>query len=162
MMMQNNKFPPQEKLGQRLCLLPFKWVNTRQAANILSMILLASLSFSIHAGSIISDQSLATEIQGKWQFTQETLGIIENEAAKPKEEQERSSAFQSSRNHKVIHETQLEGSTMSDYSLQKKRATDHSSTQTKVTPARNVAIPERYENMQMTYYPKDVIVEMKH
>lgn len=71
---------------------------------------------------------MATQLQSKGQFSQETLGNIEEAAAKSNEEQHKSSANKSSRNNKIIQENQLEGSTMSDYILQKRRAADQMNT----------------------------------
>ena len=56
----------------------------------------------------------------------------------------------------------MEGSTASDYLLQKKRAADQLGTRTTdVTPVNQIRMAERYENMRVTY-PDGVVVEMKH
>ena len=131
-------------------------------AYICSLALLSVVVSYSYAGHVISDKKLATEIQGKGQFSQDTLEMIDGEAAKPKAEQQKNSAHKSSRNNKIIQEKQLEGSTASDYLLQKKRAADQLGTRTTdVTPVNQIRMVERYENMRVTY-PEGVVVEMKH
>lgn len=131
-------------------------------AYICSLALLSVVVSYSYAGHVISDKKLATEIQGKGQFSQDTLEMIDGEAAKPKAEQQKNSAHKSSRNNKIIQEKQLEGSTASDYLLQKKRAADQLGTRTTdVAPVNQIRMAERYENMRVTY-PDGVVVEMKH
>lgn len=137
-------------------------LRSKPIAYICSLALLSAFVSYSYAGHVISDKKLATEIQGKGQFSQDTLEMIDGEAAKPKAEQQKNSAHKSSRNNKIIQEKQLEGSTASDYLLQKKRAADQLGTRTAdVTPVNQIRMAERYENMRVTY-PDGVVVEMKH
>ncbi|MCL6248593.1 hypothetical protein M5F00_12055 [Acinetobacter sp. ANC 4945] len=131
--------------------------------SLISSIFLIAVQSTAFAGTSISDQRLSNETQGKKQFSEETLDIIESEAAKPKEEQQKNSNHKSNRNNKIIQETQLEGSTMSDYLLQKKRAADQVGLiqSPEVAPINRIVLQERHENIRVTY-PDGVVVEMKH
>ncbi len=168
MRMQNNKYALQLSLLQRfnpsgIGLLKMKFIKSYPLQRLFGAVALSCFSLGLYAGTAISDQRLATELQSKGQFSQETLGNIEEAAAKSNEEQHKSSANKSSRNNKIIQENQLEGSSMSDYILQKRRAADQMNiTQSSdVAPLNRIVFQEPRENIRVTY-PDGVVVEMKH
>ncbi|WP_353142027.1 hypothetical protein [Acinetobacter pragensis] len=129
---------------------------------LLSVIVLTVSVAHVEAKTALSDAKLENAVDVDSFISQQALQEAAWGTQKSKTEQQEDSNEKASSNSKQIQENSLDGSEMSEYVLQKKRAgaSMPSGKSAEIPDVRRIVHQEKYENIRISY-PDGLVVEMK-
>jgi hypothetical protein len=114
------------------------------------------------AGVALSDQSLADTAGENGYVNSSALQKFKSDEETSKADHQKEAHRLVSQNNQNIQEKNLEGSEMSDYLIQKKKADDKARIlqDEKTLPVNNIVYKQSYDNITVTY-PNGITIEMR-